>query len=192
MKKYGFIVWIIFLAVVLGGGYYLSDKLKDKGVEEPNQTISETPNASAYEKYKVESGFKPNFTIKNASGENVSLSDYKGQVVILNFWASWCPPCIEEMPELQAVHDSLGEGKVLLAINLTDGQRETRKLADKFLDKNGYDMNVLYDTEGKAYTPFGISSIPQTFIIDKEGMVIYNISGATNKATIDALVALVD
>jgi len=110
----------------------------------------------------------------------------------LNFWDSWCPPCIDEMPELQDVHDSLGEGKVLLAINLTDGQRETRELADKFLDKNGYDMNVLYDTEGKAYTPFGISSIPQTFIIDKEGMVIYNISGATNKATIDALVALVD
>lgn len=192
MKKYGFIVWIFFLAVVLGGGYYLSDKLKDKGLQEPNQTVSEAPNASAYEKYKVESGFKPTFTIKNASGENVSLSDYKGQIVILNFWASWCPPCIEEMPELQEVHDSLGEGKVLLMINLTDGQRETRELADKFLDRNGYDMNVLYDTEGKAYTPFGITSIPQTFIIDEEGVVIYNITGATDKATIDALVALVD
>jgi len=192
MKKYGFIVWIIVLATVLGGGYVLSDKLKDKGVEKPTQTISETPNASTYEKYKVESGFKPAFTIKNASGENVSLSDYKGQVVILNFWASWCPPCIEEMPELQEVHDSLGEGTVLLAINLTDGQRETRELADKFLAKNGYDMNVLYDAEGKAFTPFGITSIPQTFIIDKEGMVIYNIAGATDKATIDALVAKVD
>ena len=192
MKKYGFIVWIFFLAVVLGGGYYLSDKLKDKGLQEPNQTVSEAPNASAYEKYKVESGFKPTFTIKNASGENVSLSDYKGQIVILNFWASWCPPCIEEMPELQEVHDSLGEGKVLLMINLTDGQRETRELADKFLDRNGYDMNVLYDTEGKAYTPFGITSIPQTFIIDEEGVVIYNITGATDKATIDALVALVE
>jgi len=192
MKKYGFIVWIIVLATVLGGGYVLSDKLKDKGEEKPTQTISETPNASTYEKYKVESGFKPAFTIKNASGENVSLSDYKGQVVILNFWASWCPPCIEEMPELQEVHDSLGEGTVLLAINLTDGQRETRELADKFLAKNGYDMNVLYDAEGKAFTPFGITSIPQTFIIDKEGMVIYNIAGATDKATIDALVAKVD
>ena len=96
------------------------------------------------------------------------------------------------MPELQEVHDSLGEGKVLLMINLTDGQRETRELADKFLDRNGYDMNVLYDTEGKAYTPFGITSIPQTFIIDEEGVVIYNITGATDKATIDALVALVD
>ena len=80
MKKYGFIVWIFFLAVVLGGGYYLSDKLKDKGLQEPNQTVSEAPNASAYEKYKVESGFKPTFTIKNASGENVSLSDYKGRL----------------------------------------------------------------------------------------------------------------
>jgi len=192
MKKYGFIVWIIVLATVLGGEYVLSDKLKDKGEEKPTQTINETPNASTYEKYKVESGFKPAFTIKNASGENVSLSDYKGQVVILNFWASWCPPCIEEMPELQEVHDSLGEGTVLLAINLTDGQRETRELADKFLAKNGYDMNVLYDAEGKAFTPFGITSIPQTFIIDKEGMVIYNIAGATDKATIDALVAKVD
>lgn len=192
MKKYGFILWIIIFATVLGGGYYLSEILKDKGVEKPVQTTYEAPNASAYEKYKVESGFKPAFTIKNASGEDVSLSDFKGQIVILNFWASWCPPCIDEMPELQDVHDSLGDGKILLAINLTDGQRETRKLADKFLEKNGYDMNVLYDTEGKAYTPFGITSIPQTFIIDKEGMVIYNIAGATDKATIDMLVALVD
>lgn len=192
MKKYGFIIWIFVLAAVLVGGYYLSENLKDKGIEKPSQTTSETPDVSTYEKYKVESGFKPNFTIKNALGENVSLSDYKGQVVIVNFWASWCPPCIEEMPELQDVHDSLGDGKVLLAINLTDGKRETRELADKFLAKNGYDMNVLYDTEGKAYTPFGITSIPQTFIIDKDGMVIYNISGATDKATIDALVAKVD
>jgi len=192
MKKYGFIIWIIVLAAVLGGGYYLTEKFKDKELEKPAQTISETPNASTYEKYKVKSGFKPTFTLKNASGENVSLSDYKGQVVILNFWASWCPPCIDEMPELQAVHDSLGEGKVLLAINLTDGQRETRELADKFLAKNGYDMNVLYDTEGKAFTSFRLTSIPQTFIIDKEGMVIYNIAGATDKATIDALVAKVD
>ena len=192
MKKYGFIIWLIVLVAVMGGGYLLSEMLKDKTVEKPVQTVSETPNPSAYDKYKVESGFKPAFTIKNASGEDVSLSDYKGQVVILNFWASWCPPCIDEMPELQAVHDSLGEGKVLLAVNLTDGQRETRELADRFLSKNNYDMNVLYDTQGKAYTPFGISSIPQTFIIDREGMVVYNIQGATDKKTIDALLGLVD
>lgn len=192
MKKYGFILWIMVFAVVMVGGYYLTENLKDKSIEKPSQTVTETPASSAYEKYKVESGFKPNFTIKNALGDNVSLSDYKGQIVILNFWASWCPPCVDEMPELQAVHDSLGEGKVLLAINLTDGQRETRILADRFLEKNGYDMNVLYDTEGKAYTPFGITSIPQTFIIDREGMVIYGIAGATDKKTIDALVALVD
>ena len=192
MKKYGFILWIMVFAVVMVGGYYLTENLKDKSIEKPSQTVTETPASSAYEKYKVESGFKPNFTIMNALGKNVSLSDYKGQIVILNFWASWCPPCVDEMPELQAVHDSLGEGKVLLAINLTDGQRETRILADRFLEKNGYDMNVLYDTEGKAYTPFGITSIPQTFIIDREGMVIYGIAGATDKKTIDALVALVD
>ncbi|MGB4587686.1 MAG: TlpA disulfide reductase family protein [Clostridiaceae bacterium] len=192
MKKYGFILWIIVFAAVLGGGYYLSDRLKDKGVEKPVQTISDTPGVSPFEKYKVERGFKPAFTIKNAAGENISLSDYKGQVIILNFWASWCPPCVEEMPELQDIHDSLGDGKVLFAINLTDGQRETREKADKFLAKNGYDMNVLYDTEGKAFMSFGIENIPHTFIIDKEGMVVYSISGETDKATIDALLAMVD
>jgi len=77
MIKYGFIIWIIVLAAVLGGGYYLTDKFKDKGLEKPAQKISETPNASTYEKYKGKSGFKPTFTLKNASGENVSLSDYK-------------------------------------------------------------------------------------------------------------------
>ena len=192
MKRYGFIIWLIVLAAVLGGGYYLSGMLGDKERQEPVQTVSETPDPSTYDKYKVESGFKPDFTIKNAIGEDVTLSDYKGQVVILNFWASWCPSCVEEMPEIQAVHDSLGEGKVLLTINHTDGQKETRELADKFLEKSGYDLNVLYDTEKEAFNVFGVKSIPQTFIIDREGMVVYKIEDATDKETIDALLGLVD
>ena len=192
MKRYGFIIWLIVLAAVLGGGYYLSGILGEKEQQEPVQTVSETPDPSTYDKYKVESGFKPDFTIKNAIGEDVTLSDYKGQVVILNFWASWCPSCVEEMPEIQAVHDSLGEGKVLLTINHTDGQKETRELADKFLEKSGYDLNVLYDTEKEAFNVFGVKSIPQTFIIDREGMVVYKIEDATDKETIDALLRLVD
>src|SRR5690554_1686050 len=67
----------------------------------------------------------PNFTLESTTGEEVSLSDYAGQVVVLNFWASWCPPCRSEMPEFQRLHNHLVESNdaVLLMLNQTDGQR---------------------------------------------------------------------
>uniref|UniRef100_UPI002897B741 peroxiredoxin family protein n=1 Tax=Proteiniclasticum ruminis TaxID=398199 RepID=UPI002897B741 len=132
--------------------------------------------------------FSPEFTIYNGENEEVTLADYKGKKVILNFWASWCPPCVFEMPEFQALHDVLDpEETVLLAVNLTDGQRETKALADKFIEENDLTLNVLYDTTGSAFYEFKVSSIPQTFIIDEEGIVQYAIMGMTDKKTLDSI-----
>lgn len=209
MKRYSFILWIIIFVLLLGGGYYFIQRFGSPetpspvtqnptpGTQtpaEPETPAAETPveaeapTDDAISKLKVKTPFAPEFTIKNGAGEDVSLSDYKGKKVILNFWASWCPPCVYEMPEFQALHNVLDpEETVLLAVNLTDGQRETKALADKFLEENNLDLNVLYDTKGEAFYGFNITSIPQTFIIDEDGLVQYAIMGMTDKATLDGI-----
>ncbi len=198
MKKYSFIIWIIIFALVLGGGYYFIEKF---GAEENSTPVVEAPTegtnletplkapeSDAISELKVKSPFTPEFTVLNNDGEEVSITEYRGKKVIINFWASWCPPCIKEMPEFQALHNELDPADtVLLAINLTDGQRETKTLANNFLAENNLDLNVLYDTMGNAFYEFNVTSIPQTFFLDEEGTVQYSILGLTNKATLDAV-----
>ena len=200
MKKYSFILWILIFALVIGGGYYFIEKFGGEEtlepvVEEPQEeaagedTSSEEPaETDAISELRVKTPFTPDFTVLNGDGEEVSISEYRGKKVIINFWASWCPPCIREMPEFQALHNELNEEEtILLAINLTDGQRETKTLADNFLAENDLDLNVLYDTVGNAFYEFNVTSIPQTFFLDEDGSVQYSILGMTNKETLDAV-----
>lgn len=128
----------------------------------------------------------PNFTLKDMQGKNVSLSDFKGKTVILNFWATWCPPCRGEMPEFNELHKELtktGEA-VLLEINLTDGSRDTKEKVAKFMAKNRYDMRVLLDTEYKASNLFSVSGIPTTVIIDGKGVLYEQYLGPKSKNNI--------
>lgn len=198
MKKYSFIFWILIFVLVIGGGYYFTEKFGDEEiapvVEAPQEEAGDEGSSEgavasdAIAEFKVKTPFTPEFSIQNGDGEDVSISEYRGKKVIINFWASWCPPCIREMPEFQALHNELDEEEtILLAINLTDGQRETRTLADNFLKENNLDLNVLYDTVGNAFFEFNVTSIPQTFFLDEEGTVQYSILGMTDKETLDAV-----
>lgn len=202
MKKYSFILWLVILLAVFAGGYYLLENYGKEDSPVPPLTEGsetetpvaepETPTAGeetdAISKLRVRTPYTREFTIKDKDDNEVSLSDYKGKKVILNFWASWCPPCVFEMPEFQALHEGLDpEETVILAVNLTDGQRETKALADAFLKENNLSLNVLYDMDGSSVNAFRISSIPQTFVIDEEGFVQYAIMGMTDQATLTAI-----
>ncbi|MFV0411660.1 MAG: TlpA family protein disulfide reductase [Oscillospiraceae bacterium] len=123
----------------------------------------------------------PDFTLQANNGEEVSLSDYRGKVVILNFWASWCPPCKEEMPAFQQLQEEYAgsEDTVLLMLNQTDGQRETKEKADQYLADNEYTFLNLYDTGEVGGAIFGLTGIPATVIVDTEG----NLAGYTLGAT---------
>ncbi len=132
-----------------------------------------------------------NFTLTDISGKSVSLSDYKGKVVVLNFWASWCPPCKAEMPEFDQMDKEFkksGSKAVLLAVNMTDGRRETKSKVEKFLSETKYGMRVLLDTEGKVAEMFSVRYLPTTYVIDTTGKVSGQLVGGTTK---DAVMQLV-
>jgi thiol-disulfide isomerase/thioredoxin len=132
----------------------------------------------------------PDFTLQSSEGEEVTLSDYAGKVVVLNFWASWCPPCKEEMPEFQKLYDELAESEdaVLFMLNQTDGQRETEKKANNYIEEEGLTFPILYDTGEVGGSIFGINSIPTTVVIDREGRLSDYVLGRTEYSKVAQMI----
>jgi thiol-disulfide isomerase/thioredoxin len=115
------------------------------------------------------------FTLENLEGNNESLSDYRGQVVFLNFWASWCPPCQEEMPDLDKFYaDYKDENFMLVAVNVA----EEKETVVNYLNENNFEMPVLFDKDGSLTKKYGVQGIPKTFILNKDGEIITMKSGA--------------
>lgn len=116
------------------------------------------------------SGPAPAFTLQTLEGKKVSLSDYKDQVVMINFWASWCGPCRQEMPYLNKLYDTYKKaGFVLLGVNLD----EDVAAAKKFLDKTPVTFPVLLDPTGKVADQFKNQAMPSSYFIDREGNLAY-------------------
>lgn len=133
----------------------------------------------------------PDFTVYTADGKAVKLSDMKGTPVVLNFWASWCPPCKSEMPDFNAVCKEY-DGKVtFMMVNLTDGESETVESARNFIHMMEYTFPVYYDTDMDASTVYGIQSIPTTFFIDAEGNLIAYASGAMDGETLKRGISMI-
>ncbi|QEN04995.1 TlpA family protein disulfide reductase [Thiospirochaeta perfilievii] len=111
----------------------------------------------------------PDFTIKNLNGEDVTLSDYKGQALLLNFWASWCGPCKMEMPSMERL-EQIGKDKNfrVLAVNLA----EPKETVEAFIDNNNYTFDVLLDSDNQIGLMYGARSIPTTYLVDKDGNIV--------------------
>jgi peroxiredoxin len=115
------------------------------------------------------------FTLPLLGGENVTLSSFKGNVIVLNFWATWCPPCRVEMPSMETLYQRYkDQGLVMLAVNL----RENDGVVQQFIREHGYTFPVLVDRDGRTGSIYGIEAIPTTFIIDREGRIIGRIVGS--------------
>lgn len=116
------------------------------------------------------SGPAPGLTLQTFDGKKVSLSDYKGQVIMLNFWASWCGPCRQEMPELNKLYDTYKKaGFVLLGINLDD----SKAAVDKALQKTPVTFPVLLDPQGKVAELYKNQAMPSSYFIDRDGNLAY-------------------
>lgn len=128
----------------------------------------------------------PDITVYTADGKPVSLHSLFGKPIVLNFWASWCPPCKAEMPDFQAAYAQLGEQVHFVMVNLTDGQQETVELASGFIESSGFTFPVYYDTSGTAAYTYRISSIPTTYFIRSDGSIATSQVGMLDAAGLDA------
>jgi DsbE subfamily thiol:disulfide oxidoreductase len=117
------------------------------------------------------------FSLSLLEGETKSLSSYKGKVVFLNFWATWCGPCRIEMPSLEALYNKFSDkGLEILAVNC----REDQATVSSFLKNEGFTFPVLLDLNGRVSLNYGIQAIPTTFLIDRDGMIILRLVGSTD------------
>ena len=127
----------------------------------------------------------PNFTFPNLDGNKVSLTDYRGKVVLLNIWATWCAPCVAEMPSMQKLYQELkDEGFLILAVSLDESGVEVVK---PFVEKHKLDFPVLLDTKGEIKSLYQITGIPESFVIDKSGALVEKIVGPRDWATSGAI-----
>jgi cytochrome c-type biogenesis protein len=134
----------------------------------------------------------PDFSLTDQYGNTHTLSDYKGKTVFLNFWATWCPPCKGEMPEIQEIYEYYGENGsevVVLGIASPDyGREKDEETVAAFLEENGYSFPVVMDTGGLYAYTYGVSAYPTTFMIDKEGNVYGYVAGQLTREIMESII----
>lgn len=117
----------------------------------------------------------PDFQLEDTEGNKVSLPDLRGKVVLVNFWATWCPPCIEEMPSMERLNEVLaGDDFVMLAINT---EENGPNIVPAFLEKTPYAFPILYDNKGVVQKRYGVFKFPESFVINKDGTVAEKVIG---------------
>jgi peroxiredoxin len=117
----------------------------------------------------------PEFTLPAPNGRSVSLSDFRGKVVMVHFWATWCPPCVEELPTLAKMNQSLaGKDFELLAVSVDEGGADA---VTSFMQRNNLNVPVLLDTSHAVSSQYGTYKFPETYILDREGIVRYKVIG---------------
>ncbi|MBK1811510.1 TlpA family protein disulfide reductase [Clostridium sp. YIM B02505] len=141
-----------------------------KATNQINQSKPTNSSISKNEIFKNTSDNKAiDFKLKTLEGTEISLSDFKGKKVFLNFWATWCPPCREEMPELEKLYqESKDSDLVIITINLG----EDASTIKSFMDKNKYNFTVALDLDQDVTTKYSIVSIPTSIFIDSEGNLV--------------------
>lgn len=169
------IKWLLIALLLVGitlGASLLYKKLS-------KEYDSTTPGTAPSAETQTETALAPDFKVYDASGNTVRLSDFKGKPVVLNFWASWCYYCKEEMPDFETLSKEHPEVQFMM-INATDGVQETEESAKEYIEKEQFSFDVFFDTSMQAVFAYNISSFPTTIFIDADGNLVGGVSGMMN------------
>jgi thiol-disulfide isomerase/thioredoxin len=162
---------IKYVAIVLFACFFLTRIVYADG------SLAPYPNASAV----------PEFELRDLDNQLHRLSDYRGKVVLVNFWASWCIPCIEEMPGMQRIANNLRDRPFeILAINIA----EDKNRIQKFLKSMGVNFRVLLDRDGSTFKAWQGRVLPTSFLLDPEGRVRYRVIGPIDWDTDEVLATI--
>ncbi len=192
----GLIILAVIIVIVLMSASVLYDLLGTGNTPPPQEV---TPNVSDDANTSQEEDVipAPNFTMTDTDGNQVDLESFFGKPIVLNFWASWCPPCKEEMPGFDAVYKEFGEDVHFIMLNSTDGARETIEIANDYIADSAYSFPVyfdyLLDEEGNDIflsvgISYGVSSLPTTLFIDENGNIENAFLGSIPEADLRILV----
>jgi peroxiredoxin len=194
MKKWHTLVLALAIVALIAAAGYLYTTLKD--VAAPDRlmtapaadptapaTVPAEP-ATAEQETTQPDMTAPGFTVYDADGNAVTLESLRGKPVVLNFWATWCGYCVMEMPDFQEAYEEFGDRIHFMMVNVTDGYQETEAAARAFIAGQDFTFPVYYDLDLSAAMAYGISSMPQTFFIDAEGMAVAYAQGALDAASL--------
>lgn len=125
----------------------------------------------------------PNVRLPNLQDESVSLADYRGKIVLVNFWASWCPPCQEELPDLQRIYEEYEGQVIVLAINLTKAEATVDDVR-AFVEESDVTFPIVLDHAGDAMNAYRIVAYPSTYVVDEAGVIRERFLGAVSYDTL--------
>lgn len=171
MKK-NWIGMVILLAII---GYGVYDYYGSRDNVKEEEVLADLSN--------VEKGIKkgqlaPDFTLNDLEGKSVSLSDFKGKTVFVNYWATWCPPCRAEMPHMEQIYNEYKDNEIVfLAVNLTQTEKNIEGVS-QFVQDFGLTFPVVLDEKGDAMVDYEIVAYPTTYVLDKQGIIQEKFQGA--------------
>ena len=150
-----------------------SSYAESESESETTAKLPEDPNAGLTK--------APELAFSDMNGNKVQLSDFLGKPIVLNFWASWCPPCVGEFPAFAEVYREYNGEVVFLFINCFDGAKETMRTVQNFINGNGYSDLPIYLDKVNARQAYGVSAIPFTFFINSDGYIVNSINTSISK-----------
>ena len=169
MKKYSIFFLILF-------GLSITGCKKNVKVEPENKTNPAVENSES-------SGLAPNFDLTSTDGKNIKLSDFKGKVVIVDFWATWCPPCRKGIPDLIELQKEFKNNLVVIGISL---DQDTKSDVVPFIKKYGINYPIVYGTNQVIMDYGSINAIPTSFVINKEGKIVDKHIGLVPKSVLES------
>ena len=183
---------VIALIGLIGWGIY-DTSLSSSNKTEKGSEVEETATTSKNLEIGLQEGNKaPNFGLKTLDGQEVKLSDMVGKKVILNFWATWCPPCKAEMPHMQDFYEEQKNNQVtILAVNLTTSEKSSDNIGS-FVKDYGLTFPIVLDSEGQVGQTYQAVTIPTSYIIDTKGVIRKKIVGPMDKEMMTELLQSVD
>ncbi|WP_298844212.1 TlpA family protein disulfide reductase [Clostridium sp.] len=195
MKRY---LIVLIIAILVGGSIYTLNNYNASN-SKSNSTVGSTNKGSTTQNntsiQPIETS--PNatktkaidFKLKDLNGKELSLSDLKGKRVFLNFWATWCPPCKAEMPEIEKLYqETKNSNLVIVAVEIG----EPLSTVKPFIDSNKYNFKVLIDPDQRVAAQYNITSIPTSYFIDVDGNIISKNIGGMNIDQMKAYIKTLD
>ncbi|HIT91173.1 MAG TPA: TlpA family protein disulfide reductase [Candidatus Merdenecus merdavium] len=203
-KNFKLLMLIVVIIAVIGGSVVAYDLLKEKAQMNLDNEIlkEEGQNDNGQDSVDNNDGKKTDgdedsdnqyidFSMEDYEGNTIKLSDKVGKPIIINFWASWCPPCKQEMPYFNEMYQRYGEDIEFIMVDLVGSRNETVEDGKSFIEEAGYEFPVYFDVDQEGSNAYYITSMPTTIIIDEDGRIIEEANGMISKYRLKSYIDMI-